>query len=126
MDVVLDMVGGDYVPKHIQLLKLDGRHINIAFLRGKQAEVDISLIMKKCLQLSGSTLRQRPLQEKANLAQGLYHHVWPWLNRGAVKPQIDSDYPFTREGALSAHQKMMDSTHIGKMVLQLDDAPQRK
>lgn len=115
VNVVLDMVGGEYLNKNITLLAPEGRHVNIAFLNGKVAPVDIAQIMQKRLVLTGSTLRTRPLAEKAALAKGLKETVWPWIEGGLVKPHIFAEFPL--ENVLDAHELMKKSQHIGKIIL---------
>jgi NADPH2:quinone reductase len=115
VNVVLDMVGGDYVPKHLNLMAPDGRHVNIAFLNGVKTEIDLSLIMKKRIIMTGSTLRTRPLSEKAALAKDLRDHVWPWLENGSVKPVIHEIYSLS--DVSKAHDVMKKSDHIGKILL---------
>jgi NADPH2:quinone reductase len=115
INVVLDMVGGDYLSKNINLLAAEGRHINIAFLNGKDACVDISKIMQKRLILTGSTLRTRPLEEKSAIARDIKTHVWPWIEEGKIKPHIHAEFPLA--DVLKAHEVMKKSQHIGKIIL---------
>ncbi|MBL8549333.1 MAG: NAD(P)H-quinone oxidoreductase [Hyphomonadaceae bacterium] len=115
VDVILDMVGGPYTPKNLAILKERGRVAMIAFLMGAKAEVDLSLIMRKRLTLTGSTLRSRSIQEKARLSGEVEKHVWPWIAAGKVKPAVDSTFPLER--AEEAHARMQASAHAGKMVL---------
>ncbi|MEE9329049.1 MAG: NAD(P)H-quinone oxidoreductase [Parvularculaceae bacterium] len=115
VDVVLDMVGGDYVAKNLSCLKPHGRHVSIAFLTGVNAQINIVDIMRKRLTLSGSTLRARPVEQKTVIADALRKKVWPLINQGKVKPVIDSS--FALENASDAHRLMEASTHIGKIVL---------
>lgn len=118
VDVVLDMVGGDYVAKNIALLNEDGRHVSIAFQGGTKAEIDIVAVMRKRLTLTGSTLRPRPAAEKAALAHGIRATVWPWVADGRVKPVIFRTLPLT--AAQAAHQALENGDHIGKIVLLAD------
>lgn len=115
IDVVLDMVGGDYVAKNIALMAPEGRHVNISFLNGNTASIDIAQIMQKRLILTGSTLRTRPLVEKAQIAKGLREIVWAWLESGQVTPVIHKVLPL--KDAAIAHDIMKKSQHIGKIVL---------
>lgn len=115
VDVVLDMVGGDYVARNIALLNEEGRHISIAFQGGVKAEIDITQIMRKRLILTGSTLRPRPVAEKAELAAGIRETVWPWVKSGAVRPVIFEIFPLA--AADKAHQALEKGDHIGKIVL---------
>jgi putative PIG3 family NAD(P)H quinone oxidoreductase len=114
-DVVLDMVGGDYVQKNLNVLKAHGRCVMIAFLKGPQAEVNFMRLMLKRLTITGSTLRSRSPEEKARLAHEVHEHVWPWIEEGKVKPVIDSTFPL--EQAEQAHQRLQSGAHAGKVVL---------
>ncbi|MCR9129736.1 MAG: NAD(P)H-quinone oxidoreductase [Alphaproteobacteria bacterium] len=114
-DVILDMVGGDYIEKNLSVLNLDGRLIFIAFLKGARAEVDFMRLMLKRLTITGSTLRARPAAEKAAIAQGVQEMVWPWLAAGQVKPVIDSTFSLTE--AARAHERMDSMAHAGKILL---------
>ena len=116
VDVVLDMVGGDYVPRNLACLREGGRHVSIAFLRGATAEVSVVDVMRRRLTLTGSTLRARPAPEKARIAGELAAHVLPLLAAGRVTPVIDGTYPLER--ASDAHRRM-DEDHVGKVVLTL-------
>ncbi|KAA2312935.1 NAD(P)H-quinone oxidoreductase [Pseudooceanicola sediminis] len=116
-DVILDMVGGDYIPRNIQTLKPDGRLVMIAFLGGAKAEVNFAQIMAKRLTVTGSTLRPQTDQAKAEIAEALREQVWPMLAAGRLAPVMDSEYPMDR--AADAHAHMESSTHIGKIVLNI-------
>ena len=115
VDVVLDMVGGDYVPRNIAVLAEDGRHVSIAFLKGPKVELNMLPVMLKRLTLTGSTLRARPLAFKAALAEEVERHVWPLIAEGRVRPVIDSRLPLER--AADAHRRMEESAHVGKILL---------
>ena len=115
VDVILDMVAGDYVPRELELLTDDGRLVFIATLGGKQAEIDASLIMRRRLTITGSTLRARPVAFKAELARQLYEKVWPLLETGKAKPVIHQ--VFAAREAATAHALMESSAHIGKIML---------
>ncbi len=117
VNVVLDMVGGDYLPRNIDCLAPDGRHVTIAFLRGPKAEINLTPIMLKRLTLTGSTLRARSVAQKGALAQAIQQHVWPLIAVGKVRPVIHATFPL--EQAASAHRLMESSGHIGKIVLTL-------
>lgn len=117
VNVVLDMVGGDYLPRNIDCLAPDGRHVTIAFLRGPKAEINLTPIMLKRLTLTGSTLRARSVAQKGALAQAIQQHVWPLIAAGRVRPVIHATFPL--EQAASAHRLMESSGHIGKIVLTL-------
>ena len=116
VDVILDMVAGDYVPRELELLAEDGRLVFIATLGGKRADIDASLIMRRRLTLTGSTLRARSVAFKAALARQLREHVWPLLESGQARPVIHR--VFAARDAASAHALMESSAHIGKIVLQ--------
>jgi len=111
---VLDMVGGDYLPRNIDCLAIEGRHVSIAVQRGGKAEIPIWKIMQKRLTLTGSTLRPRTVDFKALVADEISAHVWPFVEGGRLKPVIDSTFPLDR--AADAHRRM-DVDHIGKVVL---------
>jgi NADPH2:quinone reductase len=115
VDVVLDMVGGDYVAREIDCLADDGRVALIALLGGAKATVDLGQVLRRRLSISGSTLRPRPVAFKARIAQQLKERVWPLLEQGKIKPVIHATFPF-REAA-KAHALMESSQHIGKIVL---------
>lgn len=117
VDVVLDMVAGDYVQRNLDVLTMDGRLVMIAFLHGPKAEVDFGGVLRKRLTITGSGLRPRPVGEKGAIADGLRSHVWPLLDAGKVKPVIDK--VFALADAAAAHRLMESSTHIGKIVLKV-------
>ncbi len=119
VDVVLDMVGGPYVQQNLDCLKLDGRCVQIAFLQGPQVELNLMALMLKRLTLTGSTLRARPVAEKARLARAVEGHVWPWVAKGLVRPVVDS--VFDLEDAEAAQAKMQANTHAGKIMLKVAD-----
>lgn len=114
-DVVLDMVGGDYVPRNLALLRPGGRHVSIAFLGGAEATVSIVDIMRRQLTLTGSTLRARPLAEKARLRAEVESNLVPLVMAGRLKPLVKLELPMT--GADKAHQTMLKGDLIGKAVL---------
>ena len=114
-DVILDMVGGDYVPRNHQAAAMDGRIVQIATQRGAKIELDLRPIMMKRLVHTGSTLRPRSPAEKAGIAAALKESVWPLLAAGRCKPVIDSTYPLSE--AAAAHARMESSAHIGKIML---------
>lgn len=115
VDVILDMVGGDYVQRNIKTLAADGRLINIAYLKGSKVEVDFMLVMLKRLTLTGSTLRQRPIAFKADIADNLKRVIWPLIEAEEITPFIHAT--FALEQAAEAHALMESSEHIGKLVL---------
>ncbi len=117
VEVVLDMVGGDYVPRNIECLADDGRHVSIAFQRGAKSEVDVSQIMRRRLTLTGSTLRARSAEFKALLADEIHRTLWPRLSEGGWKPAMDQSFPLAE--AAAAHARMQAGAHVGKIVLRL-------
>jgi NADPH:quinone reductase len=116
-DVILDMVGGDYVARNYAAAALGGRIVQIAFLHGPKATLDLRPLMVKRLVHTGSTLRPRSVAEKAAIAQELHRQVWPLLAAGHCKPVIDSS--FVLADAALAHERMESSAHVGKIVLTL-------
>lgn len=116
-DVILDMVGGEYVDRNIQLAARDGRIVNIAFLGGAKVEVNMLPVMLKRLVLTGSTLRPEPAAVKAAIANDLEKRVWPLLAEGRIRPLIAAT--FALEQVADAHRLMESSSHIGKIVLTL-------
>jgi NADPH2:quinone reductase len=114
-DVILDMVGGDYVERNYAAAALDGRIVQIAFLKGQKATVDLRAIMVKRLVHTGSTLRPRSAAEKAVIAEALRAKVWPLLEAGRLKPIIDSTFPLAE--ASRAHERIESADHVGKVVL---------
>ncbi|MFO0992974.1 MAG: NAD(P)H-quinone oxidoreductase [Hyphomicrobiales bacterium] len=114
-DVILDMVGGDYIPRNLAVAATHGRIVSIAFLRGSKAEVDFLPMMLKRLTLTGSTLRPRSVAEKAQIARSLEEKVWPLIAQGKIKPQIFKTFPLADAG--QAHALMETSAHVGKIVL---------
>jgi NADPH2:quinone reductase len=117
VDVVLDMVGGDYIEKNLKCLALEGRLVIIAFLRGGRVEVDWRPIMMKRLTVTGSTLRASPTERKAEIAHSLRENVWPLLESREVKPVVHRVFPLAE--AAAAHALMESSQHIGKIMLEV-------
>jgi NADPH:quinone reductase len=115
MDVILDIVGGDYLPRNIQCLALGGRLVQIGLIGGSRAQLDLRAILQKRLTLTGSTLRARTVEEKGELARDVEAHVWPLLSSGAVKPVIHATFPLAR--AADAHVLLESGEVIGKLVL---------
>ncbi|HYJ83382.1 MAG TPA: NAD(P)H-quinone oxidoreductase [Allosphingosinicella sp.] len=116
--VVLDMVGGDYVPRNLACLGEEGRHVSIAAQRGASAEIPIWDVMRKRLALTGSTLRARSEGFKAALAEELRREVWPHLEAGRIRPVIHSTFPLA--DAAGAHRLMESGDHVGKIVLEVE------
>jgi putative PIG3 family NAD(P)H quinone oxidoreductase len=116
-NVVLDMVGGDYLPRNLACLADDGRHVSIAFQRGAEAELMIPEVMRRRLTLTGSTLRPRPVEFKTMVADEIARTVWPYVEGGRLKPVIDSTFPLAEAGR--AHARMEAGEHIGKIVLEI-------
>jgi NADPH:quinone reductase-like Zn-dependent oxidoreductase len=115
VDVVLDMVGGDYLPRNLDVLAMDGRLVQIAVLGGAKATLNLITMMQRRLTLTGSTLRARPVSEKGAIATALRARVWPLLESGAVRPVIHATFPL--RSAADAHRVMESGAHIGKLVL---------
>ncbi|MEM8572515.1 MAG: NAD(P)H-quinone oxidoreductase [Pseudomonadota bacterium] len=114
-DVILDMVGGDYIPRNVRALGTGGRLVMIAFLAGPVAELNFAQMMVKRLTLTGSTLRPQSVAAKAAIATALRQEVWPLLDEGKIAPVMDQSFPLER--AADAHARMESSVHIGKIVL---------
>lgn len=115
IDVILDMVGGDYFQKNIELLAQEGRLVYIATQRGENVQLSIRTLMAKCATVTGSTMRPRTIAEKARIAHGLYENVWPFLESKSVRVLIDSRFPLSQ--AAQAHNRMEAGEHIGKIIL---------
>ncbi len=116
-NLILDMVGGDYIARNIKALADDGRLVQIAFLQGPKAEINFAQVMTRRLTITGSTLRPQSDAAKAEIARALKQHVWPLLEAGTVGPVIDSEYRL--EQASQAHERMESSAHTGKIVLKI-------
>nr|WP_226554716.1 NAD(P)H-quinone oxidoreductase [Celeribacter naphthalenivorans] len=117
MNLILDMVGGSYIPRNIKALAMEGRLVNIAFLQGSKAEVNFAQVMMKRLTLTGSTLRPQSDEAKAKIASALLTKVWPLIEAGQVGPVMDSTYAL--DDAAKAHAHMENGAHIGKIVLEI-------
>jgi len=117
VDLILDMVGGDYLARNLKALAVEGRHVSIAFLNGPKAELNFLPVMLKRLTLTGSTLRPQTVAAKAAIAGELLEHVWPMYDDGRLAPEIFASFPLAE--AARAHQLMESGSHIGKIILTL-------
>jgi putative PIG3 family NAD(P)H quinone oxidoreductase len=115
VDVVLDMVGGDYLPRNLAVLAPEGRLVQIALIGGAEATFDLSQVMQKRLTITGSTLRPRSVAEKGAIARALLEHVWPHLEAGRLRPIVHATFPLA--GASDAHRLLEANQHVGKIVL---------
>lgn len=115
VNVILDMVGGDYVPRELKCLADDGRLVFIAYLRGPKTELNIDAVMRRRLTITGSTLRPRSTEFKGYLARNLREKIWPLIEAGRIRPQVYRTFPLA--DAAEAHRLMESSQHIGKIVL---------
>ena len=116
-DLILDMVGGDYIPRNVKALADDGRLVQIAFLSGPKVELNFAQVMTRRLTITGSTLRPQSDLAKARIAEELRRHVWPLIEGGRLKPVMDSEFPLDQ--AAEAHRRIESSGHIGKIVLKV-------
>ncbi|MCC2977828.1 NAD(P)H-quinone oxidoreductase [Sphingomonas sp. PL-96] len=116
---VLDMVGGDYVPRNLQCLAEDGRHVSIAVQRGAEATIPIWQVMRRRLTLTGSTLRPRDAEFKSLVAQEIARLVWPHVAEGRLRPLMDRSFPLAE--AAEAHRRMEAGDHVGKIVLTMGE-----
>jgi putative PIG3 family NAD(P)H quinone oxidoreductase len=119
VDVVLDMVGGDYIARDIQAMAVEGRHVSIAFLQSPKVTLNFFPVMTKRLTLTGSTLRPRPVADKAAIAAQLKEKVWPLLAQGTIRPLVFRTFPLAE--AAASHALMESSAHIGKIALTVRD-----
>ena len=117
VDVILDMVGGDYVGRNLKALARDGRLVNIAFMKGSKVEVNLMPLMLKRLTITGSTLRPQSVERKGEIARALRERIWPLIEKGEIRPVIAATFPLAR--AADAHRLMESSRHIGKIVLEI-------
>jgi putative PIG3 family NAD(P)H quinone oxidoreductase len=117
VNVVIDMIGGDYVPRNLACLAEEGRHVSIAVQRGPTAEIPIFDIMRRRLTMTGSTLRPRSVEFKTMVADEIARTVWPYVEGGRLKPVIDSTFPLAQ--ADEAHERMESGNHVGKIVLEV-------
>lgn len=115
LDLILDMIGGDYIQRNLNALGIDGRLVLLSFLKGAHAELDLRSLLTKRLTITGATLRARPLAYKKHVRDCLLQLVWPLIARGKIKPVMDSVYPLAK--AVDAHRRMESGLHSGKIVL---------
>jgi NADPH2:quinone reductase len=115
VDVILDMVGGDYTPRNLECLAVEGRLVQIAFLHGSKSELSLQPLLQKRLTITGSTLRPRSVEDKGAIAVALTKEVWPLLTGGAVRPVIHATFPLAE--AWQAHRALEEGAHVGKLVL---------
>jgi putative PIG3 family NAD(P)H quinone oxidoreductase len=115
VDVILDMVGGDYLARNLASLAAEGRLVQIAFLKGPRAEIDLTPILHRRLTLTGSTLRARSIEEKGRIARAVHLNVWPLVEKGEVRPVLHATFPLA--AAAQAHRVLESGTHVGKIVL---------
>lgn len=115
IDVILDMIGADYTPENLEILREEGRLVLINSMKGDETTIKLSQIMRKRLTITGSLLRPRPTGFKSSIAAKLKEHVWPWLESGKVRPIVFETFPL--EKAADAHRLIESSQHIGKIVL---------
>jgi NADPH:quinone reductase len=119
VDVVLDMVGGDYIPRNLEVLRRDGRLVLIAFQRGSRAEVDFNAVMRNRLVITGSTMRPRTVAEKTAIRDALLREVWPACAAGRIRTHVHAEFPLA--DARGAHLLMESGRHVGKIVLRVRD-----
>ena len=120
VDVVLDMVGGDYISRNVSVLRHDGRLVFIAFLQGSRCDMDFMPVMLKRLRLMGSTMRPRSVQEKGAIRDALAREIWPAFEAGRLQTHLFATFPFQQAG--DAHRLMESSRHIGKIALQFRES----
>jgi NADPH:quinone reductase-like Zn-dependent oxidoreductase len=118
VDIILDMVGGDYTAKNINILKPDGRLVIINTMKNADSTINMKKVMVKRLSITGSTLRARSPEFKGAIAQNLQKHIWPKIESGEIKPVIFKTFPLAE--ASKAHQLMESSEHIGKIILKIE------
>ena len=118
VELILDMVGGDYLPRNLKCLATEGRLVQIALQRGPKVEINLLPVMLNRLTITGSTLRPRTVEQKAAIAKSLLEHVWPLLASGKVRPVIHASFPFAK--ANEAHRLMESSRHVGKIILAIE------
>lgn len=117
LNVILDMVGGDYIARNLRILGVEGRLVQIAFLKGSKAEIDFRHLMIRRQTITGSTLRPRSLALKAAIVERVLREIWPLVEVGRIRPRIDHVYPLAE--ARAAHERMESSAHLGKIMLEV-------
>jgi NADPH:quinone reductase-like Zn-dependent oxidoreductase len=117
IDVILDMIGGDYIQKNLNLAAPEGRIVNIAYMNGFKAEVNFAPLLMKRITMTGSTLRAQTFDQKSVMVEEILSNVFPLLENGKVKPLIDSIYPL--EQVEQAHAHMQSGQHMGKIILKM-------
>ena len=117
VDVILDIVGGEYLPRNLECLRMEGRLVQIGLIGGARAALDLRSVLQKRLTITGSTLRPRSTAEKGAIAEALERHVWPLLERGEVRPIVHAEFPLER--ADDAHRELESGRVIGKVVLRV-------
>ena len=117
VDVVLDMVAGDYIPRNLSVLRRDGRLVLIAFQRGSRADVDFNAVMRNRLVVTGSTMRPRTIAEKTAIRDALWREVWPACAAGRVRTHVHATFPLAQ--AAEAHRLMESGRHVGKILLRV-------
>ena len=120
VDVILDIVGGEYLERNLKALAVGGRLVQIGLMGGPKAQVNLVPVLQRRLTITGSTLRPRTVEEKGAIAKALETHVWPLLSAGTVKPIIHATFPLAR--AADAHRALEQGDHIGKIVLTMEGA----
>jgi NADPH2:quinone reductase len=115
VDVVLDIVGGEYLPKNVESLAMNGRLVQIGVMGGPRAQINMFPVMQRRLTITGSTLRPRTVAEKGAIARAVHEHVWPLYEAGTIRVLVHATFPL--EAAAAAHRVMGESTHIGKLIL---------
>jgi putative PIG3 family NAD(P)H quinone oxidoreductase len=119
VDVILDMVGGDYVSRNLELSAVDGRIVSLSFINGSRVKIDMMPVLLKRLTITGSTLRPQPVEAKAAIAEKLRSHIWPLIEKGEIRPLIAARFPLA--DAAEAHKLMESGNHVGKIVLTVVD-----
>ncbi|MEO1169743.1 MAG: NAD(P)H-quinone oxidoreductase [Pseudomonadota bacterium] len=117
VEIVIDMVAGDYVARNLQCLKEDGRHVTIAVQGGLEATINMAQVMSRRLTLTGSTLRARSIEFKGLLADEIQRNAWPFVEQGELRPVMDQSFPLVE--AAAAHERMEAGAHIGKIILEV-------